>query len=60
MKEERKRRISVFKCGRIPHNKGIKRTKIESQERIDNKSTIYTRPTKTKASLVQNNPLPGH
>lgn len=59
MKGERKRRISAFKSGHIPHNKGIKCIKTESVEETDNKSTIYLRPTKTEVSLVLNNPLSG-
>lgn len=57
MKGERKRRISAFKRGNIPHNKGIKCRKTESQEESDNKSTVYIRPTDTEMDLATSNPV---
>ena len=60
MKGERKRRISAFKSGHIPHNKGIKCIKTESVEETDNKSTIYLRPDKDRSQPCAKQPIVRH
>ena len=56
-KGDRKRKVSTFRKGNIPPNKGIKCDKLEYKEENDNNLALYIRPTDAEISMAQNNPV---
>ena len=54
-KADRKWKVSAFRRGYIPPNKGIKCGKLEYEEENDNNFALYIRPTYAEISMAQNN-----
>ena len=56
-KGERKRKVSAFRKGNIPYNKGIQCAELEYKEEHGNSIALYIRPTDVKIGMAQNNPV---